>query len=244
MAVLLAGCALITDFDDLRGGADVPPGTLEAGTDAFAGLESGVDASAAPYGNGDGHDGPRALLSGPEVLNRYGALFSDAAAGAMRLEMEQPAAFTVGMLVLVHRSAGLPFDPASIGLPSTDLFKTDIGMFTLRRIVAIDGRALVLDQPIVQAIPRAGTQVVSVPELTTLTISASAQVTALPWDGTVGGIVAFFATGAVTNDGAIVADKAGFRGASIFVDVLGMHTACTDLNSAANKGFAFKGEGT
>ncbi len=54
-------------------------------------------------------------------------------------------------------------------------------------------------------------QIVRVPEYTTLTLDPNTSLAPYPWDGTSGGIVAVFATGAIANAGAIQADGAGFR---------------------------------
>jgi hypothetical protein len=66
-------------------------------------------------------------------------------------------------------------------------------------------------------------------------------VVAAPWDGTTGGIVAFFARGTITDDGAIAADASGFRGGA-FVASPSLATGCTGLDQATPQAGA-KGEG-
>lgn len=55
-------------------------------------------------------------------------------------------------------------------------------------------------------------QVIRVPQYATLTISSGASVVPMPWDGGSGGVVALDVAGAFTNNGAIDASYAGFRG--------------------------------
>jgi hypothetical protein len=55
-------------------------------------------------------------------------------------------------------------------------------------------------------------QVIRVPQYATLTIGSGASVVPMPWDGSSGGVVALDVAGAFTNNGAIDASYAGFRG--------------------------------
>ncbi len=57
-----------------------------------------------------------------------------------------------------------------------------------------------------------GAQVRVLKEYTNVTINSGKTYTAKAWDGTVGGILAFLASGTVTVTGNIVADSCGFRG--------------------------------
>ena len=57
---------------------------------------------------------------------------------------------------------------------------------------------------------RAPIQVIRVPQYTSATVSGT--VSALPWNGSVGGIVAMDVAGTLTINGTITADGAGFRG--------------------------------
>jgi len=58
----------------------------------------------------------------------------------------------------------------------------------------------------------AAAQVVRVPHFTNVTVEGQASITAAPWNGRTGGVVAFRASGAVDVFGEIEADGRGFRG--------------------------------
>ena len=79
------------------------------------------------------------------------------------------------------------------------------------------------------------------PEYTTVTIAGGGALTAQPWDGTTGGIVAMLASGAVTNDGTIDVSGMGFR-----PGVPSMNTGsfdCVNLDGLEADGYGRKGEG-
>ncbi|MEO8874820.1 MAG: MYXO-CTERM sorting domain-containing protein, partial [Polyangiaceae bacterium] len=63
-------------------------------------------------------------------------------------------------------------------------------------------------------------QIVRIPEYTTLSITGAGTIVAAPWDGTKGGIVAIFANNTVTNDTLISAATSGFRGGVLLNDDL------------------------
>ncbi len=59
-------------------------------------------------------------------------------------------------------------------------------------------------------------QVVKIPHFTDLTIQSGTSISAPYWNGSIGGIVAFRATGTVTMDGYINTTARGFRGGTVF----------------------------
>jgi large repetitive protein len=60
-----------------------------------------------------------------------------------------------------------------------------------------------------------GAQVVRVPQYRDLTVNAAGSITATAWNGTTGGIVAFTVSRALTMNGTVSANAAGFRGGAI-----------------------------
>lgn len=98
-----------------------------------------------------------------------------------------------------------------------------------------------LTEPLGNSYAASGAQIVSIPEFTTVSLAASRTLSARPWNGSSGGILAFLANGAVTmGAGAVLsANAAGFRGATVPTNAAG--TNCIEYNSTTRNGY--KGEG-
>ncbi len=113
-------------------------------------------------------------------------------------------------------------------------------------MASVVGNQLHLTAPLVNAYAATVTQVVSVPEYTSLTVMPGASVVPGVWNGSRGGIVAFLATGTVTVQGSINASGAGFRG-GVFVNNANGPMGCISLDGQAPPGSgernAQKGEG-
>ncbi len=81
-------------------------------------------------------------------------------------------------------------------------------------------------------------QIISYPEYTNYTTTAN--ITALPWDGNIGGVVALRVIGKLYLNNNILADGAGFKGGAISSD---NGDACNDKTfRGSDVGFAYKGE--
>jgi MYXO-CTERM domain-containing protein len=124
---------------------------------------------------------------------------------------------------------------------STTLGSSKVGVWELARVVRADTGQLTLHAPTLHAYDANVSQVVKVPQFTTVTIAASNTLTASPWDGAKGGILVFLATGAVANNGTISADGLGFRGGVVANS--GAPTGCVEDFGTLAGGFAEKGEG-
>jgi len=90
---------------------------------------------------------------------------------------------------------------------------SDTGRWEFARILAVAGNDLTLRQALQHTFTSGVTQVVRVPEFTTVNIPAGSSLRpAHAWDGIKGGIIAFLATGLVTVNGDISVDGAGPQG--------------------------------
>ncbi|QSQ24832.1 hypothetical protein JY651_07790 [Pyxidicoccus parkwayensis] len=170
---------------------------------------------------GDGRSGPKTVAaSTEEVVNEY-AQVDDAvnlAPGGIVITLENSLAantkFVSGALVMVMQATGLnPGAPAGDNT-TIDLTGNRVGRWELARLSANagGGSTLRLAQPLKYSYEGGNTQVIFVPEYTTVTIPSTSAIKALPWDGTKGGVVAFLARDGIANDGTISAKGAGFRG--------------------------------
>jgi hypothetical protein len=206
------------------------------------------------FGIGNGHSLAYTAAAANEVINAYAPLTADAAVGATALTIGTaigaPAGFAVGDLVMVWRATGLDAAMAPSGNQTAlDLSVAGggaIGRFEFARVTAVTATSLTLSKPLTQAFAKDLTQVLTVPEFTTVSVPAGTSIAATAWQtagtGFAGGIVAFLANGAVTLDGKIHADARGFRGGKIDAnfDVL-LNCNMPDGTEAA--GYAAKGEG-
>ncbi|WP_426753302.1 adventurous gliding motility protein AgmC [Myxococcus sp. Y35] len=130
-------------------------------------------------------------------------------------------AFASGRLVLVLQAtsaASGAIPGANAGQSTIDLGSSDVGRWELARVSTYSTsggtRTMVLTQPLKHSYAAAATQVILVPEYSSVTVEDGAKIEALPWNGSIGGVVAFFANGAIhlNGTGAISAAGAGFRG--------------------------------
>jgi large repetitive protein len=201
----------------------------------------GTSAKAATdgFGVGDGSDGALAINVPGTVVNAYARVTAAIAQGAQSITISSSAGFLDGDLVLVHQPGGLQPAPASGAAGPFDLSNTNVGRWELARVTTVGANVLNLADPMQRSFAL-GAQVVRVPEFTTVTIALGGSITARAWDGTTGGVLAFLASGTVTNNGSIDASGAGFRGGT-FVDGTTALT-CPNLDEAAPDG-AQKGEG-
>ncbi|WP_224367971.1 adventurous gliding motility protein AgmC [Hyalangium versicolor] len=194
------------------------------------------------FGLGTGKDSSLGVDAPGTVINVYRLLTVNAAAGTtvLTLNNNNGKVFDVGDLVLVHQSTGLSSPPASGNQQTIDLGGTAVGRFEYARVASLRDTSLELTAPLQYSYAANVTQVVSVPEYTTLRVGSTGSIRATPWNGSVGGIVAFLANGQVTLSGAITADGAGFRGGA-FINHSGRDN-CSQLDQGAGNGGSYKGE--
>lgn len=197
-------------------------------------LAAASRAQAIDPGLGDGHWGPLNVRAATLALNRSAAL---QAGGGSALQVSTASPFAAGDLVMVYQAQDvLSVDSGTPG--PFDLSATGAGRWELARIASMDGGTLLLTAPLASSFPAGLSQVLVVPEYTTVTVSAGSALVAPPWNGSTGGVLAFLAQGAVVNEGEISASGAGFRGgAPNFTQTC---TGSQGLDGAPNAG---KGEG-
>lgn len=193
------------------------------------------------FGLGTGRDGPLVVVQQGTVINRAGQLTAQATAGTTVLTVANASAFVQDELVLIHQSTGLLPVPDSGSQSTLNLNSSPVGRFEYARVATVGTGTLQLTVPLRYTYAAGVSQVVSVPEYTDVQVVAGASLKAVPWNGREGGILALLATGTLTNEGAISADGAGFRGGA-FVNHPGGN-GCTSLNEAAGSGASYKGEG-
>lgn len=129
--------------------------------------------------------------------------------------------FEVGDKVLFHQTQGTP----------------NAGKWEMAQIVAKNGTSWTLDHTLTNSYDSVNgrAQAVKIPRYTSITVQSGGTLTALPWNGSTGGILVFESDGNVTVDGTIDVTGKGFVGGS------GSKRA---LNHTGAQGESYTGPGT
>jgi len=195
-------------------------------------------------GLGTGRDGALTVNAANVVINAYAQVTAPLVPGDTTILFgSATGTIAAGDLVLVLQTTGIVPEPPSGGASPVVISATDpVGRWEFARVAAVGAGALNLTAPLVNSYAGNITQVIRVPEYTTVSLPfAIRTITAPAWNGSTGGVVAFLATGAVSNNGSITVTAKGFRG-GVPVDDASGAVGCTGLDEPAANG-AQKGEG-
>ncbi|QRK12155.1 hypothetical protein JQX13_20200 [Archangium violaceum] len=197
------------------------------------------------FGLGSGRDGALSVTTSGTIINSYAQVTGPLAPGDTVVPMGTclgaVSCFAAGDLVMVLQTTGLVPVPPSGGTGAIDISNDAVGRWELARLASVSGATLTLTAPLIHSYAANVTQVIRVPEYTTVSLTTTGRITAVPWNGSAGGVIAFLATGTVSNAGQITANAMGFRG-GVYVDDGSGSTGCALLDEDAAKG-AQKGEG-
>ncbi|WP_225409064.1 adventurous gliding motility protein AgmC [Stigmatella hybrida] len=192
---------------------------------------------------GTGRDGAFTAASANQVINRYAQVTAPRAPGDTSITVLDATGFAAGDLVMVIQMTGLVPEPPSGSAAPIDLSNDPVGRWEFARLASVSGTTLTLTAPLIHSYAANVTQAVRVPEYITVIIGSGRTLTADAWNGSTGGILAFLATGAVTNTGGINVSGKGFRGGKPVVDSSGT-TGCSVLELDLEPPYgAQKGEG-
>jgi len=192
---------------------------------------------------GNGQHGALRVLQMDTAINIATALTATTAAESKTLSVKDSTGFAAGELVLVLQvySEGPAPEPGTPGPIELDT-SSGAGRWEFARLESVGVGVLNLTAPLTSAFLAPGSQVVRVPEYTSVHVLPSFSLVAPPWDGRSGGVLIFLATDFVLNQGTISADSVGFRGGTFVVSPTRV-TGCTELNQSEATGGAQKGEG-
>ncbi|WP_223639469.1 MYXO-CTERM sorting domain-containing protein [Corallococcus sp. EGB] len=214
----------------------------------FVGLLLAQVARAEPdsFGLGTGRDGVLTLTAGQgRTLGMDAPLGRNVAAGAKALVVSG-LKVSPGDLVMIHDSTGLSPAPDVGNSKDVSLVgPVTLGRWEMARVETVSSTTpttLGLTAPLRYAYTTGRTQVVRVAEYSDVIIPEGARLSALPWNGRSGGILAMLVTGKVSNDGRIDADGMGYLGGTFEADTAGL-TGCTGLELERGKGGSMRGEG-
>ncbi|MGC4122126.1 MAG: MYXO-CTERM sorting domain-containing protein [Myxococcales bacterium] len=193
------------------------------------------------FGLGDGSwDGTS--LNG--VINRVAVVTDNITAGTKApfgtADGAGPDNFAANDLVLLWQPTGLSAEPP-VNQATTPLGSERVGRWEIARVATFSGNNITLTAATTYSYTANRAQVVRLPQYANVNVAGSSTVSATPWNGKRGGIVAFLATGTVTVAGSISADGAGFRGGAVWDNDL--NSGCNNDFGSREDGYAQKGEG-
>lgn len=188
----------------------------EARDDSVMPRRQGVDAA-----DGD------LTVSGTVQPNRYARLTADATAGATQLRVDSGALSAMGLkkgdLLLVMQMQGAQINTSALGvLGEAHGTVTQLAGAGRYELISVEGSNAAAGQVFVSAqcgglrngySATGNSQIVRVPQYGELIIPSGATLSAQPWNGSTGGIIAVRARHLRVDSGGILhADGAGFRG--------------------------------
>jgi len=202
LSLLIAGCAS-GDPSDNRGGR--PAESVGSARQALSGA-----------------DGPLNVLTGSVTVNQYTTLAANAASGDGQLTVGDASALNPGGDALAAGDLLMVIQMQGATIDTTDptsrtwgqvLDLGSAGNFELVEVASVAGNVVSLVCGLKNSYVTSGaTQVIRVPQYTSVNVALGAEVTAPAWNGTTGGVVAMRASGTITVGGTIRATALGFRG--------------------------------
>lgn len=203
---------------------------------------SSVLAEPDSFGLGNGRNGALTVNTARTIINTAMRMSVGARRGETSLSVDTSAAPATGGLVMVHQTMGFPSSTPSGSTGQTS--PGNVGRWELARVSSVvvgSPTLLRLTAPLMYSYTAPGAQVVTVPEYGSVNVTAAGSLVPPAWDGNSGGILAFLASGALINSGAIQADGVGFRGGAFTNNT--SRTACEGGDLSTTLGGSHKGEG-
>jgi len=237
--LLLSSCS---PFQSGSGGGGTSP-PADGGPDG-GGEEAGAGVTTDAIGFGNGKDGALIVSNGALQINNVATRLVGGGGdvGARAIELDNAQGIGPDDVLLLVQITGAAPTAADVVLDGSS--QSMAGTYELVRVAGVSANRVALIDGL-QKGPYApvATQVVRVPQYTDVTIQKSNSLDARRYDGGTGGIIAFLATGAVTLEGDISGDFAGFNGGASRSSG-GFLTGCTgDDFVGLNPGYGAKGNG-
>jgi hypothetical protein len=149
---------------------------------------------------GSGVDGPLVVGNGQTVTASTVRTTVSGAQGQTAITLGNASGFVKGQAVLLHQTQG-----------------ASAGTYEVNTLSSVSGNSATVALPLKSNYSNAGSaraQIVVVRQHTDITVSPGGTLTAPPWDGASGGILALMASGTVTVQGSVTMSGRGFRGMS------------------------------
>jgi uncharacterized repeat protein (TIGR01451 family) len=174
-----------------------------------------------------GKDGSPTINSPNTIVNKYGRLTADAAAGSTKITVGtppgphglDPATLTKGDLLMLIQVQGAQIDATDTVDYGRVIDYRNAGRYELIGVLSVSGNEVTLSancNGLRNSYTASGkVQVIKVPQYGDLTLSAGASLTAPPWDGQSGGVVVVDVAGTAVINGSIDVSGLGLRGGAL-----------------------------
>ena len=161
-----------------------------------------------------GKNGAGNIVAANAVVNTYTALTANAAAGATVCTVASVAGINAGDLVMIIQMQGATVKNGGDSTWGAVTAYNSCGFYEFHEVLTVDGgsNSISFSCPLDHFFSSTGrTQVIKVPRYTSLTVQAGATVTAIPWNGSAGGVVVMEVSGNAIVNGSINVTGLGFR---------------------------------
>lgn len=199
-----------------------------------------------------GKDGSRTVAANtgfaalPEA--RITTLGSAASAGAGSLTLASTAGISAGDVLMLYQAQGASINSGNSAINYGNVTALgNAGRFELVSVLGVSGSTVTLS-PACSASPlrfsyASGSQVIRVPQYTSLTINSGVTLSAPSWNGSTGGVLPLLVQNALVVNGSISATGAGFRGGALDNNSQDAADNITTFRSTSSADGAEKGEG-
>ena len=174
-----------------------------------------------------GKDGALVVTAPNTIVNRYAALAVDAPAGASTIAVTNPggasgldpATLTPGDLIMIIQMSGATIDSSNTANYGQVTNLNSAGRYEFVTVNAVNGNLITVNPPcggMRYSYSASGkTQIIRVPQYTTLTVNQGASLTAPPWNGQIGGIISIHVQSTAIINGVVDVSERGFRGGAL-----------------------------
>ncbi|WP_217647888.1 DUF11 domain-containing protein, partial [Dokdonella immobilis] len=181
----------------------------------------------------------------PEV--RITTLTAAAVSGDSTLTLASTAGITAGDVLLVYQAQGATINTGNTAAYGAVTSLGNAGRFEFVNVISVAGNVVTLSPACSPTLLRFsynnGSQVIRVPQYSTLTVNAGVVITAPLWNGSTGGVMPILVQNTLTLNGDLSANGAGFRGGVLENDTTDAGTDVSLYRGAASTDGAEKGEG-
>lgn len=201
--------------------------TLTLNAQIFRGILNWLNMPSVTKAEISGKDGSLIVSSPNTIINKYAKLMADAPAGSATITVStpggpnglNPTTLQPGDLIMIIQMAGASIDSSDTPNFGQVTNLNSAGRYEFVTVSGTNNNVITINPPcggLRYSYTVSGkTQVIRVPQYTTLTINAGASLTAPAWDGVTGGIVVMDVEGAAVINGAIDMSGLGFRGGAL-----------------------------
>ncbi|HYF69494.1 MAG TPA: tandem-95 repeat protein, partial [Ohtaekwangia sp.] len=151
------------------------------------------------------------------VVNTYSRLTGNVAVGSSTVTVNSVAAdlggLVTGDLIMIYQAQGATIQTTDDNDYGKVLSYNNAGLYEYAYVASVAGNTITIACGVKQAYSASGhAQVIKVPQYNNLTIPSGRSIIPAKWNGSTGGIVAVHVKATLTNNGAVSAQRAGFRG--------------------------------